>query len=58
MDSGIGVHIIDRWTYYALEFLEKVSPASQATVADFVSLGVGRVFYFDCPRTNNMNAGG
>jgi len=39
MDSGIGVHIIDRWTYYALEFLEKMSPASQATVADFVSQG-------------------
>lgn len=37
MDSAIGVHMIDRWTYYALEFLEKVTPSSQATLADFVS---------------------
>ena len=37
MDSTIGVHIIDRWTYYALEFLERVSPGSKATLADFVS---------------------
>ncbi len=36
MDSAIGVHIIDRWTFYALEFLEKVAPSSKATVADFV----------------------
>jgi phosphatidylinositol glycan class K len=35
MDSAIGVHIIDRWTYYALEFLEKVTPASKATLRDF-----------------------
>lgn len=37
MDSAIGVHMIDRWTYYALEFLEKVTPSSQSTLADFVS---------------------
>lgn len=37
MDNGIGVHIIDRWTYYALEFLEKVRPGSKATLQDFVS---------------------
>lgn len=37
MDSSIGVHMIDRWTYYALEFLEKVTPSSRATMADFVS---------------------
>ena len=38
MDSAIGVHIIDRWTYYALEFLEKVTSGSKATLKDFVSL--------------------
>lgn len=38
MDSAIGVHIIDRWTYYALEFLEKVTSSSKSTLADFVSL--------------------
>lgn len=37
MDNAIGVHIIDRWTYYALEFLEKVTSSSQSTLADFVS---------------------
>ncbi len=38
MDSAIGVHIIDRWTYYALEFLEKVTSSSQSTLADFVRM--------------------
>ena len=28
--------MIDRWTYYALEFLEKVTPSGRATMADFV----------------------
>ena len=37
LDSAIGVHVIDRWTYYALEFLEKVSPGSKSTLAQFVS---------------------
>ena len=37
MDSAIGVHIIDRWTYYALEFLERLTPGSKDTLADFVS---------------------
>lgn len=37
MDSAIGVHIIDRWTYYALEFLEQVTPGSRATLKEFVS---------------------
>ena len=36
-DTDIGVHIIDRWTYYALEFLEGVSPASQVTMENFAS---------------------
>lgn len=46
MDNTIGVHIIDRWTYYALEFLERVNPSSKATMADFVSRG-GIVGTFD-----------
>ena len=44
MDSAIGVHIIDRWTYYALEFLEKVTSSSRATLRDFVSPD-----YYYCP---------
>lgn len=39
MDHSIGVPVIDRWTYYALEFLEKVTPQSKATMAEFVSYG-------------------
>lgn len=35
VDSSIGVYIIDRYTYYALEFLEKLSTTSQKTIADF-----------------------
>ena len=35
-DDQIGVHIIDSWTYYALEFLNKVAPKSQATMQQFV----------------------
>ena len=30
------MHIIDRWTYYALEFLEKMSGSSKATLSEFV----------------------
>ena len=48
MDSAIGVHMIDRWTYYALEFLEKVTPSSQATLADFVSPACSHVSYLTC----------
>lgn len=36
-DNTIGVHVIDRWTYYTLEFLEKVTPGSKATMAEFFS---------------------
>ncbi len=37
VDSSIGVYIIDRYTYYALEFLEKVQPDSDKTMGQFVS---------------------
>jgi glycosylphosphatidylinositol transamidase (GPIT) subunit GPI8 len=32
VDPAIGVYIIDRYTYYALEFLEKVDRDSKATM--------------------------
>lgn len=41
MDPAIGVYIIDRYTYYALEFLEKVTPDSRTTMEEFVSRGEG-----------------
>ena len=34
MDSEIGVAVIDRYTYYNLEFLEKVDMQSKATLQD------------------------
>lgn len=38
MDPSIGVYMIDRYTYYALEFLEKVQPFSKRTIGEFVSV--------------------
>jgi glycosylphosphatidylinositol transamidase (GPIT) subunit GPI8 len=37
MDHSIGVYVIDRFTYYALEFLESVDQNSKRTVKDLVS---------------------
>lgn len=37
VDPAIGVYIIDRYTYYALDFLERVEPNSQRTIGEFVS---------------------
>ena len=36
-DPAIGVHVIDRYTYYALQFLENVTPDSKASLGDLVS---------------------
>lgn len=36
VDRSIGVYIIDRYTYYVLEFLENVQPASNHTLQQFV----------------------
>lgn len=36
VDPAIGVYIIDRYTYYALEFLERVEPNSKRTIGEFV----------------------
>lgn len=38
MDPAIGVYVIDRFTYYALDFLEKVEPTSSKTLGEFVSI--------------------
>lgn len=38
VDPAIGVYIIDRFTYYALEFLEKVTPDSKKTLAQFLQV--------------------
>ncbi|CAL4120460.1 unnamed protein product, partial [Meganyctiphanes norvegica] len=38
VDPAIGVYIIDRFTFYALEFLERVTPDSKKTLAQFVSI--------------------
>lgn len=37
VDPAIGVYMIDRYTYYALEFLEKVEPNSKKSMGEFVS---------------------
>ena len=37
VDPAIGVYVIDRYTYHALEFLERVTPTSKKTMDEFVS---------------------
>lgn len=36
VDPAIGVYIIDRYTYYALDFLERVTPDSKKTMGQFL----------------------
>ncbi|ELU15409.1 hypothetical protein CAPTEDRAFT_121121, partial [Capitella teleta] len=36
VDPAIGVYIIDRYTYFALEFLESVTPDSKKTLGQFL----------------------
>jgi len=43
VDPAIGVYIIDRYTYYALEFLEKVEPDSKRTMGQFMEVCPKRV---------------
>jgi len=38
VDPAIGVYIIDRYTYYALEFLETVTADSKKSMRDFLSV--------------------
>lgn len=35
-DLAIGVHLMDRYTFYLLEFLEDIHPASKANMNDLV----------------------
>ncbi|KAK2540241.1 Pigk [Columba guinea] len=35
-DLGIGVHLMDRYTFYVLEFLEEIHPASQTNMNDLL----------------------
>nr|XP_019561332.2 putative GPI-anchor transamidase isoform X1 [Aedes albopictus] len=49
VDPAIGVYIIDRYTYYALEFLEKVEVNSKKTMGEFLSV---------CPQTSMHIDGG
>jgi len=43
VDPAIGVYIIDRYTYYALEFLERVMPDSKKTMGEFLTVCPKRV---------------
>ncbi|GLV40354.1 Phosphatidylinositol glycan anchor biosynthesis class K [Carabus blaptoides fortunei] len=43
VDPAIGVYIIDRYTYYALDFLEKVDMGSTRTMGEFLSVCPKRV---------------
>ncbi|KAK4884713.1 hypothetical protein RN001_000984 [Aquatica leii] len=43
VDPAIGVYIIDRYTYYALEFLENVDPFSKKTIGEFLTVCPKRV---------------
>ncbi|KAJ1530757.1 hypothetical protein ONE63_005611 [Megalurothrips usitatus] len=38
VDPAIGVYIIDRYTYYALDFLERVEPDSTKTLGEFLKV--------------------
>lgn len=43
VDPSIGVYMIDRYTFYALEFLEKVQPNSDRTMGEFLQVCPKRV---------------
>lgn len=43
VDPSIGVYMIDRYTFYALEFLEKVQPNSDRTMEEFLQVCPKRV---------------
>lgn len=38
VDPAIGVYIIDRYTYYALDFLEQVHPSNPKKLSELVRL--------------------
>ena len=43
VDPAIGVYIIDRYTYYALAFLERVQPNSTKSMSEFLAVCPKRV---------------
>jgi len=43
VDPAIGVYIIDRYTFFALEFLERVNPQSTKTMGEFLEVCPKRV---------------
>ncbi|KAF2355867.1 Peptidase C13 legumain [Trinorchestia longiramus] len=49
VDPAIGVYIIDRFTFYALEFLENVKPDSTHSLEQFLSV---------CPKRNCISSVG
>ena len=49
-DPAIGVHVIDRYTYYVLQFLEEIQPNSKATLGELVSDQESlRFFWYSLP---------
>ena len=42
-DLAIGVHLMDRYTFYLLEFLEDIHPASKSNMNDLVSVTLTNV---------------
>lgn len=38
VDPAIGVYVIDRYTYYVLDFLEKVEPSSTISLGEFLKV--------------------
>ncbi|XP_050389216.1 GPI-anchor transamidase [Patella vulgata] len=38
VDPALGVYVIDRYTFYALEFLEKAKPGSKKTMGQFLKV--------------------
>ncbi|MEQ2210153.1 hypothetical protein XENOCAPTIV_009062, partial [Xenoophorus captivus] len=45
-DLAIGVHLMDRYTFYLLEFLEDIHPASKANMNDLGRCGSCYIFAF------------
>ncbi|CAD5111313.1 DgyrCDS629 [Dimorphilus gyrociliatus] len=50
VDHSIGVYVIDRFTYYALEFLERINQGSKKTLAEFVKVCP----FYKCQSTTNI----
>lgn len=53
MDNSIGVYVIDRFTYYTLEFLETIDQNSKKTINDLVNRKT--LHAINHTHTNNIN---